>query len=133
MNDSVSEFGIVNYLLEHFVQSREQTGDVIISDRSVFDLFAYITTSRPNDVRDEFVRLVEEIVIAEVSRVSLYVYVPIEFTLEVDDVRPADLEYQKRVDGQIMALLRKFEAPILLVSGSVEMRVNQVLEALQTK
>ena len=131
MNDSVSEFGIVNYLLEYLFQTRSQRGEIVISDRSVFDLFAYISTSRPADVRDEFVRLVEETVIAEISRVFLYVYVPIEFPLVVDDVRPAQVEYQQTIDAKIVELLRKYNARTLSVSGPLKERVGQVIAALK--
>ena len=96
-------------ICEYLRNSPKTTAELIISDRSVFDLFAYISLSRPDDVRDEFFRLAEEIVFQEVQRVDAYVYVPIEFELQLDDVRPSDTQYQRAVDRKIQDLLGFFE------------------------
>ncbi len=126
MNDKASEFGIVSYVSEYLRYARETTATLVISDRSVFDLFAYISVSRPDDVRDEFLRLAEEVVFQEVRRVDAYIYVPIEFKMQLDDVRPADIQYQRAVDLKVQDLLKFFEARVVTVSGTVEERVASV-------
>lgn len=130
MNDRVSEFGIVCYIREYLRYSRETRATIVVSDRSVFDLFAYISVSHPSDVRDEFLRLAEEIVYQEVQRVDTYVYVPIEFGMQVDDVRPADVLYQRAVDEKIRNLLQFFGARTFTVSGTIEERAGTVLKWL---
>ncbi len=87
MNDKASEFGIVSYISEYLKYTRETKATLIVSDRSVFDLFAYISVSRPDDVREEFLKLAEEVVFEEVRRIDAYVYVPIEFEMQLDDVQ----------------------------------------------
>ena len=130
MNDQVSETGITTYIVQYLRCRRYAKGKIIVSDRSVFDLYAYISTSRPADVRDEFVWLAEEIVRAEIATVDLYVYVPVEFAMVLDDVRPAATEYQKAIDAAIVLLLRQFEANYVAVTGTVEQRVQQIVSAI---
>jgi hypothetical protein len=62
-------------------------------------------------------------VFEEVRRVNAYIYVPIEFEMQLDEVRPADTEYQRTVDIKIQSLLKSFGATVLTVSGTVEERV----------
>jgi predicted ATPase len=126
LNDKASEFGIVSYIAEYLKYMRETKATVVISDRSVFDLFAYISVSRADSVRDEFFRLAEEVVFEEVRRVNAYIYVPIEFEMQLDEVRPADTEYQRTVDITVQSLLKSFGATVLTVSGTVEERVATV-------
>ena len=126
LNDRADEFGIVSYVAEYLKYVRETKAQLVISDRSVFDLFAYINVSRSDSVRNEFLRLVEEVVFQEVRRVDVYVYVPIEFKMQLDDVRPADVQYQLAVDLKVRELLTRLGARVLTVSGSVEERVATV-------
>jgi predicted ATPase len=126
MNDKATEFGIVSYISSYLQFVRNTKAALVISDRSVFDLYAYITLGRSDNVHEEFVRLTEEIVFEEVRRVNAYVYVPIEFSMQVDDVRPADTEYQRAVDVNVQRLLKFFGATVLIASGTVEERVAVV-------
>jgi predicted ATPase len=126
MNNKATEFGIVSYIREYLKHWRHVKADLLISDRSVLDLLAYISVSRPMEVREEFISLTEEIVYQEVERVDVYAYVPIEFDMVVDDVRPDDVRYRQTVDDKIRHLLKHFGAKAITVSGSVEQRVAAV-------
>lgn len=130
MNDQVSEFAIVTYVVEYLKLRRLAKGSLVISDRSVFDLYAYIRTRRPSEVRQEFVQLAEEVTRAEVLSGNLYVYVPIEFPMVVDDVRPEATAYQRLIDSAIVELLKSLNATVLTVSGSLNERVEQVRNAI---
>jgi thymidylate kinase len=130
LNDNASEHAIVSYLYEYLRRTRESEASLVISDRSVFDLYAYISVSRAAGVRDEFLKLAEEVVRQEVERVHAYIYVPIESELQVDDVRPADVLYQKAVDDRIRNLLKFFGARVVPVHGTLDERVAQVMQFL---
>jgi predicted ATPase len=130
LNDKASEFSIVSYIAEYLRHSRKTVAELVISDRSIFDLFAYISLSRPDDVRREFLRLAEEVVFQEVRRVDAYVYVPIEFEMQQDNVRPSDTQYQRAVDHKIQELLGFFGAKVLTTSGTLEERAEAVVRWL---
>jgi len=126
LNDKANEFAIVSYIAEYLRYTRETRAALVVSDRSVFDLFAYISLGRAKGVRDEFFSLAQEVVFQEVQWVNAYVYVPIEFGLLLDNVRPVDAEYQQAVDIKIQELLRFFGATVLTVSGTLEERTTAV-------
>lgn len=58
---------------------------------------------------------------------SLFVYLPIEFALEDDGMRPTDKDFQKNVDGAMRSLMYDFKITPLVVTGSVEERVESVM------
>lgn len=62
---------------------------------------------------------------------SLFVYLPIEFNIEDDGVRPTDLEFQKKVDEEMRKLIYEFKITPLVASGSVDERVNTVMDYLR--
>lgn len=59
---------------------------------------------------------------------SLFVYLPIEFGIEDDGVRPTDVEFQSRVDEAMRKLMGMFGIPPQVVSGTVEERLNSILQ-----
>lgn len=126
LNDKASEFAIVSYIAEYLRYARQTAADLVISDRSVFDLFAYISLSRSGDVRDEFFNLAQEIVFQEIQRVDAYIYIPIEFEMQVDDVRLPDVQYQRAVDIKVRDLLLSFGATVFPVSGTTDERAASV-------
>ena len=60
-------------------------------------------------------------------RRSLFIYIPIEFGIENDGVRPTDTDFQKEVDARIRKLICDFEITPLVVTGSVEERLKSIL------
>lgn len=58
---------------------------------------------------------------------SLFIYIPIEFDIENDGVRPTDKLFQKKVDACMRKLMYEFHITPLVVTGSVEERCHQVL------
>lgn len=58
---------------------------------------------------------------------SLFIYIPIEFDIENDGVRPTDKMFQKKVDACMRKLMYEFHITPLVVTGSVEERCRQVL------
>lgn len=64
----------------------------------------------------------------EMLKHSLFVYLPIEFKPENDGVRPIDPEYQQAVDQAMRELIYEFQITPLVVSGSVEERVEKVMD-----
>lgn len=66
----------------------------------------------------------------EIMKHSLFVYIPIEFAIENDGVRPTDVEYQKQVDQAMRELIYGFGITPIVATGTVEERVKTVLNHL---
>ncbi|GAH16683.1 unnamed protein product, partial [marine sediment metagenome] len=65
---------------------------------------AYVTTNNSPKIRNRYLNLIEEVVFEESKRFDCYVYIPIEFQLVLDNVRPLDISYQKEVDNTFIQL-----------------------------
>lgn len=64
---------------------------------------------------------------------SLFIYLPIEFGIEDDGVRPTDVEFQSRVDEAMHKLMNMFGILPKVVSGTVEERLESILELMVLK
>jgi len=123
----------INYVYEQLISERLATTKYVISDRSLVDLLAYILANANPLIPKEFNCMLEEIIFREIDYFDLYVYLPIEFSLVMDDVRPADIEYQKLVDEKIKYVLHTLDIPVLKVSGSVQKRANTAINEIQKR
>lgn len=64
---------------------------------------------------------------------SLFVYLPIEFGIEDDGVRPTDGVFQSQVDAAMRKLMNMFGILPIVVSGTVEKRRNSILQHIVTR
>ncbi len=133
LNQNITEWGIINYVQEYLFHERTVCSDVLISDRSLIDLLAYIKTNNSLKIRPKYIELVEEIVFAESKRFDYYFYIPIEFPLELDNVRPSDVNYQKSVDITLCKLFDIYKINPIVLSGSISQRTSKALEIVYGK
>lgn len=61
---------------------------------------------------------------------SLFIYIPIEFGIEDDGIRPTDIQFQKDVDECMRRLMHTFHITPLVVTGTVEERLEAILVKL---
>lgn len=59
---------------------------------------------------------------------SIFLYLPIEFPLEQDGVRPMDVEYQKQVDVAMRQLIYELDIAPMVVSGTVDERLKTFMD-----
>jgi nicotinamide riboside kinase len=133
LNQDITEYGIVNYITEYLFHERVMQSSVVISDRSLIDLLAYVTTNNSPKIRSKYLNLIEEVVFEESKRFDCYVYIPIEFQLVLDNVRPSDISYQKEVDNTFIKLFDRFNINPITITGSIEERTKQFLKLIHGK
>lgn len=111
----------VEYIIEHLsTLSHANEYDLYISDRSIIDAYAYALVNNQNGnslitLRQlELLRLVWEL---EQKKYDLYLYLPVQFPLEQDGVRPVGQEYQKQVSYMIFELLQQYHLTYLNLEG----------------
>ncbi len=123
------------YIQMQLEAERRADAEVVVSDRSLADLLAYLWTNAEADkhIPASFVAMLEEIVRIESRYFDLYCYIPIEFALVVDDVRPADERYQRTVDETFRRVLQTLRLPHQEVRGTAAERVQQVVNLLGLK
>jgi nicotinamide riboside kinase len=106
-----------------------------VGDRSLLDVMAYAGWVLDNQPRrkesalwEECERLGERHLRTNYSHVF---YLPIEFPIVSDGLRPNDPEFQKEIDQRIVRLLGSHGIRYETVKGSVEERLQQIESVLQ--
>lgn len=120
----------MTYIKMQLEAERNAKAEVVISDRSLLDLLAYVRTNADSRIPSSFVSTLEEIVHLESLYFDLYCYVPIEFGLIVDEVRPADESYQRAIDETFRRLLGEFQLPHKEIRGTLPERMAQIVDWL---
>lgn len=122
---------ISNLTLERFKADYErEKSQTYIATRSPLDclcysyLYGYCNSKKFKEYYNELIKL-------DYSD-CIFVYIPIEFPLEEDGVRPSGEERQKLYDIQIKRILRDFNIDYESVSGSVENRVEQLRQIVES-
>ncbi len=133
LNQDITEYGIVNYITEYLYHERITESDVVISDRSLIDLLAYVKTNNSPKIRHTYFRLIEEVVFEESKRFDCYVYIPVEFELIKDNVRSSDRSYQIQVDKTFIQLFAYYNIQPVIIAGSIEERTNKFLKLIDGK
>lgn len=130
LNQEATIHSYLHYIWFQLKEEREHREKYVISDRSLVDLLGYIRTNNDTKIPQYFVSMLEELLWRESVCFDLYCYLPVEFPLEIDHVRPADVEYQKAVDTNIQQILQEYRLPYECITGSLDDRCKQVVRLL---
>lgn len=107
--------------------------DVFISDRTLLDPLAYAIVNKEyarSKVPDSMIDLLSAVWLTELQQYDLYVFVPIEFDMQSDGIRPEGKDYREKVSEQIRSLLDEYKVNYISVSGTPGERNAQVCNAL---
>jgi nicotinamide riboside kinase len=126
-----------NYIKDQLRSARMlriEQPDILISNRTVLDAAAYarVNSSLPRPfVPEYFIEMLFEIALLEAKQFDLFIYCPVEFLMEPDEVRPNDEVYREKVGAQIRAFLVENTIPFVEVSGDATSRLTQVNEIIE--
>ncbi|HLF69996.1 MAG TPA: ATP-binding protein [Actinomycetota bacterium] len=106
-----------------------------VGDRSLIDVMAYAGWVLDNQPRvketaiwEECVRLAENHLRGNYTDVF---YLPIEFPIVLDGLRPDDPVFQKEIDERLIKLLRSHDIPYETITGSIEERLTAIKTHLE--
>ena len=106
---------------------------IFISDRTLLDPLAYALVNnelpRPY-IPEYFIEMMQNVWLLEKDRYDLYVYFPVEFSMQIDNVRPQDEIYRWAVGDKIAALLGEHKISHIVMSGSPSERVDSLLQVI---
>ena len=110
--------------------NNELATESFVGDRSLIDVMAYAGWVLDNQewrkemaLWDECLRLAEGRLRASYSHVF---YLPIEFPIVLDGLRPDDPAFQAEIDERLLGLLHSHDVRYTTVKGTVEERVQQI-------
>ena len=130
LNQDATIHSYLNYIWLVLKEERECVEKFVICDRSLVDLLGYIRTNNDTSIPKYFVSMLEELLWRESAYFDLYCYLPVEFPLEIDDVRPSDVDYQKAVSNSIQQILQEYRLPYECITGSLDERCKKVVKLL---
>lgn len=104
-----------------------ETKKMYVTDRWLIDNMAY---SNLSPLITENLHYIHQCLLPHFLKVwdVRVFYIPIEFDLEKDGVRPEDLAYQKSVDDLLKELLCYFQIPYITLRGNTERRVATLID-----
>jgi nicotinamide riboside kinase len=133
LNQDATLDSYINYLLLQIQAERLAKCKHVVSDRSLIDLLAYVITNSNPIIPNYFLDLIKELIWVEKEYFDLYCYLPIEFDLIVDDVRPIEKEYRSAVDRTLTQIMSEFEVRVETIKGSLEERREKVLSLFENQ
>ena len=114
--------------------NNELGADEFVGDRSLIDVMAYAGWVLDNQPRRKEFALWEECEQLAERRLrtnySHVFYLPIEFPIVLDGLRPDDPGFQKEIDDRVLRLLQTHGVSYETVTGGVEERIEQIEEHL---
>lgn len=110
--------------------NNELAADEFVGDRSLLDVMAYAGWVLDNQPYRKEMLLWEECEKLAQRRLrtnySHVYYLPIEFPIVLDGLRPDDPAFQKDIDERMLGLLTSHGIDYRTVTGSVEVRLSQI-------
>lgn len=124
----------INEQLKAEIESDKLKYDFLFSDRSIIDGAAHPKVN--NHIAGKvfptyFIEMFENILHFQKTFFDIYIYLPIEFPMQPDEVRPNDELYRQEIDNEILRLLRKHIPNFHTVSGTVAQRTGQLIEIIR--
>lgn len=107
------------------------SGKNYISERSLFDTFAY--TMNSTIIKEDADKIIEMFMPIALKCHDVLFYIPIEFELEDDGFRKMDNEYRKTIDKEIKRFLDEYNINYIKLTGSIKNRMNMIYTELSTR
>lgn len=124
----------VQYIIAQLSAEQESLNcDLFISDRTLLDPLSYaVVNSKTVDsvVPQSIIEMMKRIWLLELQQYSLYLFVPIEFSMQRDGIRPEGNEYRALVEKQMVQLLEEYHVRYIRVSGTPEERNTQASKTI---
>lgn len=107
------------YILSHIYNTN------FISARSIFDPWAYSRLNINLDFNFQLFNLAVKFI-----NYDFLFYIPIEFDIYDDGVRPQDKDFQRAIDIEISNLLRFYHIPYHIITGGVDCRIGMIRDIM---
>lgn len=125
--DATPETEVLIFLKQY---NNELSTSEFVGDRSLVDVMAYAGWVLDNQPRcketalwDECVKLAERRLRGNYSHVF---YLPIEFPIVPDGLRPDDPAFQAEIDERVLHILKSHDIRYTTLTGSVQERMDQI-------
>ena len=125
----------VQYIIAQLRSEQEaEQCDLFISDRTLLDPLSYamVNSKMGSAVPQSIIEMIKHIWILELQQYDLYIFVPIEFSMQKDGVRPEGDDYRVSVEEQMISLLDENHVNYIRVYGSPDERKTCAVKAISS-
>lgn len=133
INTSGSDLSQTIVMSDHWARTRilSTLSQDFILDRCVADGYAYTRWAFNNKkVSEDVLSWADFVIEQSKDKYKKIFYLPIEFDLELDGVREDNKAFQIEIDEIIQGLYKKYNLPVIRLTGTVEERVQQIIDNL---
>ena len=114
----------------------EATHDHFVADRSIYDVLAYadwVMENQDGDRKENHLWYTSrELATMDLrARYDHVFYLPVEFPIVLDGLRPDDPAFQADIDARVVGLLKGSDVAFSTLTGTVAERQEQVREAVR--
>ena len=107
-----------------------EDGKIFLCDRTILDHWAYTYSVNSNLFTSEIKLVFNKYLKDYINKTFTHIFfLPIEFDLEIDDVRDKDIEFQYEISELIKNKLIELKVPFSIVSGTISER-SDVIEKI---
>lgn len=137
--DATTESYIQYIIAQLSAEQSAESCDLFISDRTLLDPLAYATVNQKYEgskVPKSIIDTLLHVWLLEQKQYDFYIFVPIEFPMPKDEIRPQDECYRKLVEEEMIAYLERYHINYICVRGTIQERCALVCSAIsnhQTK
>lgn len=117
------------YVCEYFRRLRVCNADLIIHDRTLVDVLAYVEIN--GNASLSFREMLEELVHVYIRGIDRYFYTPIQFPIVHDSVRSTDAGYQSEIDRKIIEILNCLAPQYVTLRGSPDERLRTAVQQIE--
>ena len=131
MGDKADDRTVAAVVQEHLRREREAPSGIVILDRCLVDMLAYVRTLgvTPRPLLDVY----EEVVKAMTPRLQLVVFLEMSDAFKVSRATHEDAVFRERIDREIKAVLQELALPMQAFDasgfGSLERAIAAILAA----
>lgn len=125
----------IEYIIEQLSSLRDAYNyELYISDRSLLDAYAYALSNYrvgKSLISRREVELLQRVWEFEQKEYNLYLYIPIQFQMEVDGVRPIGENYREVVSQTTLELIEHYGLRHEIISGDREEIMMKAITAIE--
>lgn len=120
-------------VMEAHLENLKAQADLILYDRGVLDCASYsLDLSKQSKITPETLGKIMDSLESNISKYDYIFYIKPEFEIEDDGFRDTSKAYQKRIVECFDSIIKKYNIPVVRLSGSIDTRIKKIKDTLNS-
>lgn len=122
------------YIIEQLTAlSKANRYDIYLSDRSLLDPYAYALSNQQSGqslITPRNLELLHQVWELEKKEYDLYLYLPVQFPMNQDGIRPVGEDYRELISQTVLNLLTNHNLPYVTITGNQDDMLQQAIASI---